>query len=106
MSFGMIILNQNMSGMQNYVYNMDTDSFIIYIKIEDISKNIADDVEKWSDTSNYSEDEKRPLRRGMNKKVIGLMKDNLGGKIMPEFATLRPNTHSYLMDGGKSDKKA
>ena len=56
---------------------MDTDSFIIHIKTEDFYKDIADDVEKRSDTSNYGVN--RPLK---NKKVIGLMKDELGGKIM------------------------
>ena len=64
---------------------MDTDSFIMYIKTEDFYKDIADDVEKRFDTSNYEVN--RPLPTG-NKKVIGLMKDELGGKIMTEFVVL------------------
>ena len=72
---------------------MDTDSFIIYIKTEDVYKYIADDVEKKFDTSNY--DVNRPLSTGKKKKLIGLMKDELGGKIMTEFPALRPKTYSY-----------
>ena len=34
------------------------------------------------------------------------MKEKLGGKIVTEFAALRPKTYSYLMDDGNSDKKA
>ena len=83
---------------------MDTDSFIMHIKTEDFYKDIADDVEKRFDTSNYEIN--RPLPIGKNKKVIGLMKDELGGKIMKEFVALRPKTYSYLMDDGKNDKKA
>ena len=88
--------------MQNYA--MDTDSFIINIKTEDFYEDIANDVEKRFDTSNCEIN--RPLPTGKNKKVIGLMKDELGGKIMTEFAALGPKTHSYLMDDGNSDKKA
>ena len=54
---------------------MDTDSFIIHIKTEDLYKGIANDVEKRFDTSNYDEDDKRPLPIGKNKKVVGLFKD-------------------------------
>ena len=83
---------------------MDTDSFVMNIKTEEFYKDLANDVEKRFDTSNYEVD--RPLPTGKNKKVIGLMKDELGGKIITEFVTLRPKTYSYLTDDGKEDKKA
>ena len=82
---------------------MDTNSFIMHIKIDDFYKDIADDVEKRFDTSNYEVN--RSLSTGKNKKVIRLMKDELGGKIMTEFVALRPKTYSYIMDDGWSDKK-
>ena len=83
---------------------MDTDSFIMNIKTEDFYKDIANDVEKRFDTSNYECD--RPLPTGKNKKVIGLMKDELGGRIITEFVALRLKTYSYLTDDCKEDKKA
>ena len=83
---------------------MDTDSFIIHIKTDDFCKDIADDVKSRYDTSNYEGD--RPLPKGMNKKVIGLMKDELGGKNITEFVALRPKTYSYLTDDDKNVKKA
>ena len=86
------------------LYYMDTDSFIINIKTLDFYKDIANDVEKRFDTSNYEVD--RLLSIGKNKKVIGLMKDELGEKIITEFVTLRPKTYSYLTDDCKEDKKA
>ena len=67
-------------------------------------QGIADDVEKRFDASNYEVN--RPLLTGKSKKVIGLMEDELGGKIMTEFVALRPKTYSYLMDDGCSDKNA
>ena len=82
----------------------DTDSFLMNIKTDNFYKDIANDVEKRFDTSNYEVN--RPLPTGKNKKVIGLMKDELGGKIITEFVTLRPKTYSYLTDDGKEDKKA
>ena len=82
---------------------MDTDSFIIYLKTEDVYEVIADDVEKKIDTPNYEFD--RPLPTSKNKKVIGLMRNELGGKITTKFVTLKPKTYSYLMDDGNSDKK-
>ena len=83
---------------------MDTDSFVMNIKTEDFCKDIANDVEKRFDTSNYEVN--RPLPIGQNKKVIGLTKDELGGKIITEFVTLRPKTYSYLINDCKEDKKA
>ena len=67
---------------------MDTDSFIMNVKTEDFYKDIANDVEKKYDTSNYVFE--RPLPMNKNKKVIGLMKDELGGKILTEFVGLKP----------------
>ena len=75
---------------------MDTDSFIIQIKTN---------VEKRFDTSNYETVLNRPLLTGMNKKVIGLMKDELGEKIVTEFVALIPKTCSYLMDDYSEAKK-
>ena len=75
---------------------MDTDSFIVYIKTDDINKEIAKDFEKslifqitnWKD--HYQND---------------LMKDKLVGKIMKEFVGLRAKTFSYLLDDISEDKK-
>ena len=101
---------------------MDTDSFVMHIKTNDFYKDIASDVENRFDTSNYDVNTsettaepsslersalaRRPLPTGKNKKVNGLMKDELGGKIITEFVTLRPKTYSFLTDDGKEDKKA
>ena len=60
---------------------MDTNSFFIHMKTEELFVDISDDVERWFDTSNYDENDKRPLPIGKNKKVIGLFKDELGGKL-------------------------
>ena len=81
----------------------DTDSFIIHIITEDFFEDISNNVESWYDTSNYDENDKRPLPIGKNKKVIGLFKDEVRGRIMKE---LRPKTYSYLMDDDSEVKKS
>ena len=61
---------------------MNTDSFVINIFTEDFFEDINDDVQKCFDTSNYDKNDNRPIKTGINKKVIGMFKDELGGKIM------------------------
>ena len=73
-----------------------TGSFIVYIKTEDIYVDIEKDVETKFYTSNYESESL--LRRGKNEKAIGLMKDELGGKILTEVTALRPKILSYLTD--------
>ena len=68
----------------------------MHIKTEDFCEDIANDVEKRFHTSNY--EVRRPLPTGKNKKVLRLMKDKLGGKIVTEFVALRSKTYSYLME--------
>ena len=82
---------------------MDTDSFVMNIKTKDFYEDITNDVEDRFDTSNSEVN--RPLPTGKNKKVIGLMKDKLGGKVITGFVALRPKTYSYLTDDCKEDKK-
>ena len=85
---------------------MDTDSFVINIFTDDFFEDINNDIERWFDTSNYDKNDKRPLKTGINKKVIGMFKDELGGKIMKEFCALRAKTYAYLMDDDSEKKKA
>ena len=83
----------------------DTDSFVINIITEDFFEDISNDVERWFDTSNHDENDKRPPPKGMNhKRVPGLFKDELGGKIIEEVVVLRPKTWAYLMDDGNVKK--
>ena len=82
---------------------MDTDFLVYDIKTEDFYEDIADDVPSRFDTSGYCPN--RPLPVGLNKKVIGLMKDELGGKIMAEFVALRLKLYSYKKLDGSEDKK-
>ena len=82
---------------------MDTDSFIVYIKTNDHYRGVAKDVETRFDNSNYKLH--RPLPK-KSKKVIGLMKDGLGGKIMKKFVEFRAKAYNYLIHDGSEDKKA
>ena len=77
--------------------------FVMSIKTNDFYKGIARDVYNMFDTSNYGVN--RPLPIGKNKKVIGLMKDELAGEIIKEFIALRPKNYSYLTDNDKIEQK-
>ena len=72
---------------------------------EDFYGDIANDVERWSDTSNYDENDKRPLPIGKNKNEYGFFKDELGGKIMKEFVALRAKTYAYRANDDDEKKK-
>ena len=82
----------------------NTDSSIVYIKTDDIYKNIAEDVETRFDTSNYELN--RPFPTEKIKKVIRLMKDESGGKVKVKFVGLKAKTYSYLTDDSSEDKKS
>ena len=82
---------------------MDTHFLVYHIKTEDFYADIADDVQTRFDTSGYIPD--RPLPIGLNKKVIGLMKDELGGAIMTELVSMRPKRYSYKKLDSLEDEK-
>ena len=104
MSFGTIILYQSMETEQNYAIQILI--ALLFISKPNIFLKIFLDVDKWFDTSNYNKKGKIPLSIGKNKKVPGLFKDVLGGKIITEFVALRPKTYSYLYDNCNKHKKA
>ena len=83
---------------------MDTDSFVLNVRTKDFYKDISEDVKDRFDTSNFYCD--RPLPICVNKKVVGLMKDELGGGIITEFVGLRPKAYSYRTDDLVELKKA
>ena len=83
---------------------MDMDSFIFHVKLEDLYENLVVNIEPIFNTSNYEVE--RPLLKRKNKLVIGLVKDELGRKIMKELVALRPNMYSYLMHDVHVDKRS
>ena len=85
---------------------MDTDSSVYEIETEDFYRDISKDVEGRFGMSRYSKDENRPVPIGKNKKVIALMKDELGGKIMTEFVSLRTKMYAYRKIGKKVEDKS
>ena len=66
-------------GKKGKLYYMDTDTFIVYIKTDDIYKDIAEDVKTKFKIMNAIPLIDHCLKE--KNKVIGLMKDELCGKI-------------------------
>ena len=83
----------------------DTDSLMYEIETEDFYKDIAGDVKDRFDTSDYPENHPSGIPTGINKKVLGMMKDEAAGKIIKEFVGLRSKLYSFIMDDGGEIKK-
>ena len=83
---------------------IDTNSLVYNIKTDDFYDDITGDVEARFDISSYSCSYSLTIR--VNKKVIGLMKDELGRSIMTEIMALRPKLYAYKMLGGVGTRSA
>ena len=82
---------------------MDTDSLLYSIKTNNFYEDIASDVKARFDMSDCSHSYSLPM--GVNKKVIGLMKNELGGRIMTVYMELRPKLYTYKTLNESGDKK-
>ena len=116
---GMCILDLSKTIIYEFYYNYlkqkygdrikllfsDTDSLMCEIQTEDFYKDISGDVKDRFDTSNYPENHPSGIPTGINKKVLGKMKDEAGGKTIKEFVGLRAKLYSFVMDDGEETKK-
>ena len=116
---GMSILDVSKTLMYDFHYNYiipkynekakllftDTDSFCYELETEVFFKDISNDVEAKFDTSAYPENHPSGIKTGVNKKVIGMMKDECSGKIMSGFVGLRAKSYATKMDDGVESKK-
>ena len=83
----------------------DTDSFLYEIQTEDFYKDISGDVWDGFDTSDYPDRHPSGIPTGINKKVLGMFKDEAAGKNIKEFVGLRSKLYSFIMEEGKENKK-
>ena len=83
----------------------DTDSLMYEIKTKDFYKDISPDILTKFDTSDYNPNHKSGIPTGINKKVIGMFKDEVAGKQITHFVGLRPKLYSYKVEDEKELKK-
>ena len=83
----------------------DTDSLMYQIQTEDFYKDISNDVKSKFDTSDYPQYHPSGIPTGLNKKVIGMFKDEVAGKQITHFIGLRPKLYSFKIEEGKNIKK-
>ena len=116
---GMCILDLSKTLMYDFHYNYikkkyedkakllltDTDSLMYEIQTKDFYKDISEDVKDRFDTSNYPFDHLSGILSGINKKVLGMFKDEANGDIIDEFVGLRAKLYSYKMFEGEESKK-
>ena len=116
---GMCILDLSKTIMFDFHYNYikpkygdkanllftDTDSLMYEIQTEDFYKDISGDVKNRFDTSDYPENHPSGIPKGINKKVLGMFKDEAAGKIIKEFVGLRSKLYSFIMEEGGENKK-
>ena len=83
----------------------DTESLAYEIKTEDFNKDIAGDVAAKFDMSNFPKNHPSGIPTGLNKKAVGMLKDEACGEIIDEFVGLRAKLYSYKMLHGNEEKK-
>ena len=81
-----------------------TDSLAYEIRTKDFYKDINPDIEKRFDTSDYPTNNPSGIKTGLNSKVLGMFKDEAGGKQIVEFLGLRAKLYSYKLLDGSEDK--
>ena len=77
---------------------LDTDSFIIHTETKNFYKDIANDVDKWFDTSAQDKNDNGLLPIGKNKKVIAKFKNELNDKTITELCSPAAKTYAFKLD--------
>ena len=83
----------------------DTDSLMYEIQTDDFYEDISEDIRTKFDTSDYPPDHKSGILTGVNKKVIGMFKDEVAGRQITHFVGLRPKLYSFKVEDTNTTKK-